>query len=106
MKTIAIILLILVNTFVAFPCTDDHSSEQEHQSELVEVDCSELHTEFNENEAETCTPFCVCSCCHTQIVELSKQNCCKPIVYKPDYTERHFNTLDYYKQPDPSPPKV
>ncbi len=106
MKTIAIILLILVNTFVAFPCTDDHSAEQEHHSELVEVDCSDMHKEFNEQEAETCTPFCVCSCCHTQIVEQSNEQCCEAIVHKVDQTERHYNTLDYYKQPDPTPPKV
>jgi hypothetical protein len=106
MKTIAIILLILVNIFVAFPCTDDHSAEKITHSELVDLDCSHIDTEICENEAESCTPFCVCNCCHTQIVELNKQNCCEPIVFKPDFTERHYNTLDYYKKPDPTPPKV
>lgn len=40
------------------PCTDTVVSHHDHSSEIASH-------EQDENEPETCPPFCVCSCCGT-----------------------------------------
>lgn len=104
MKIISIILLILITSFIAFPCTDDHSNEYENHTEISVIDCSDAHSDIVPHE-ETCTPFCVCSCCSTQLVEdYSKLN------FILEYTiaesvEESFSTLDQFIQPKVTPPK-
>ena len=104
MKFISIILLFLITIFVAFPCTDTHSDEFENHTEISNVDCSDVHSDVVTHE-ETCTPFCTCNCCHTQIAELDDQ-----IDFITQYIilereEQVFPTLNQYIQPKVTPPK-
>lgn len=104
MKIISIILLILITTFVAFPCTDKHSDEHENYTEICQVECSESHSDLVHNE-ETCTPFCTCNCCHTQIAELDDQVNLIIQYIIIDREEQSFSTLDQFIQPKVTPPK-
>jgi len=104
LKIVSIILLILITSFVAFPCTDNHDDEFENHTEYSVVDCSDVHTDVVPDE-ETCTPFCMCSCCSTQLVEDHTQ-----IDFILEYTiiecqEHTFSTIDQYIQPKVTPPK-
>lgn len=104
LKIVSIILLILISTFVAFPCTDSHDGELENHSEYSVVDYSDAHSDVVPDQ-ETCTPFCICNCCSTQLVEEVAH-----IDFVLEYTitecqEHTFATIDQYIQPKVTPPK-
>ncbi|PKL79585.1 MAG: hypothetical protein CVV25_07480 [Ignavibacteriae bacterium HGW-Ignavibacteriae-4] len=104
MKIVSIILLILITTFVAFPCTDSHDDAFDNHAEYSVVDCANAHSDVVPYQ-ETCTPFCMCNCCSTQLVEEVAQ-----IDFVLEYTitecqEHTFATIDQYIQPKVTPPK-
>ncbi len=104
LKIVSLLLLILINTFVAFPCTDSHDDASDNHSEYSVVDCNDFQSDEVPHE-ETCTPFCMCSCCSTQLVEDHTQ-----IDLILEYTiaecqEHTFATIDQYIQPKVTPPK-
>lgn len=104
MKIVSIILLILITTFVAFPCTDSHDNEFDNHSEYSVVDCVSAHSDVVPHQ-ETCTPFCMCNCCSTQLVEevakidfVLENTVAESQVHK-------FATIDQFIQPKVTPPK-
>lgn len=105
MKIVSIILLILISTFVAFPCTDSHDNEFDNHSEYSVVGCANAHSDVVPHQ-ETCTPFCMCNCCSTQLVEEAIQ-----IDFILEYTiiqrqVQTFATLDQFTQPSITPPRT
>lgn len=97
-------MLILINTFVAFPCTDNHDLEFEKHEEFSVVDCGGSHSDVVPHE-ETCTPFCMCNCCSTHLVEGHTS-----IDFVIEYTiaerqDHRYATIDQYIRPKITPPK-
>ena len=89
---------------MAFPCTDSHTVDFHHNSEYSEIDCTDNHNDVIPNE-ESCTPFCICSCCSTHLVDDRNQ-----IDFILEYTitecsDVTFATIDQYIQPKVTPPK-
>lgn len=50
-------------------CSD--KMENTHQGEAMHISTAEHHQDHN--EADDCSPFCVCQCCHTSPVLLQTQ---------------------------------
>lgn len=104
MKIVSVILLILITTYVLSPCTDDHDDEVVGRTEYSIAGCSKSHSDITPH-GETCTPFCVCNCCSTQLIEEKFQ-----INFTLEYTivenvEHTFATIDQFIQPKVTPPK-
>lgn len=104
MKIVSVILLILITTYVLSPCTDNHDDETVGHTEYSIASSDIIHSDVTPC-GETCTPFCVCNCCSTQLIEEGFQ-----INFTLEYTvvenaEHTFATIDQFIQPKVTPPK-
>jgi len=62
MKLFAYILSIYILTLLAYPCQDDCSYLLTNNTNN-----SASHT-HSEQDCNTCTPFCICNCCHVNTI--------------------------------------
>ena len=63
MKFLAAILSIYIFTLNLVPCEDNSALENEVKTEIsIEIDDNHEH-----QNADLCSPFCICQCCHISI---------------------------------------
>ena len=69
MKVIGIILSFYIAYLVCYPCMDSQSCWDEQRVGIAVVDVQDH--DHQEGEQDFCSPFCICSCCSTQIQQPS-----------------------------------
>jgi len=78
MKYFAFILSVYVLVLTAIPCVDLPKDDNLHKTELTNS-----ATEHHEHTTDQCSPFCVCVCCATPIINNSTIHfTCTPIAKK------------------------
>nr|WP_137090752.1 DUF6660 family protein [Mangrovivirga cuniculi] len=92
-------MIIISISFI--PCDDQHDSHQDNEI-AINVDDHD-----HENDHESCSPLCVCNCCHTNLVFAT---------YNFDSGVIRFNTvgnslyissiIDYFKGVPLQPPRL
>jgi len=63
MKILNIILSIYIIILTAYPCADKHNDVLVKSSNT-----SSQHNHSHDEEADLCSPFCVCNCCGQQTI--------------------------------------
>jgi hypothetical protein len=100
MKTFSFIFALYILSLAVMPCKDFHPvlNEAPHATEYhAEHEPNDTH-DHNEDSDNHCSPFCICTCCHTSInFELSFKT-------SPDFTifvqvSTDDNTFLYYDSP-------
>ncbi|MDT0677268.1 DUF6660 family protein [Autumnicola musiva] len=82
MKIIVAILSFYFLGLNIVPCGDDSALVSEDQQETI----SELDTQHShDKEADSCSPFCQCHCCHVHVVNFQTSE--SPLI------EQHISTL-------------
>ncbi|SDK17063.1 DUF6660 family protein [Flavobacterium noncentrifugens] len=76
MKWIAILLSLYISLLACKPCADGETISGNSQSIALKK-----ATHSHENQEDSCSPFCICSCCGVQIFHFAQ-----PVVY-------HFATV-------------
>lgn len=67
MRFTALIFSVYIFALALMPCSDsaDHSHDGENQIAITQT-----HGDAAEHHADMCSPFCLCQCCQTSVVEL------------------------------------
>lgn len=67
MRFTALIFSLYIFALALFPCADnaDHSHKDESH-----IAISHTHSDADGHHTDMCSPFCLCQCCHTSVVEL------------------------------------
>ena len=65
LKLFTIILSIYVTCLTLVPCSD---FENTHSDEELSIEATHEHDHSGDCDDDTCTPFCMCACCHTNVV--------------------------------------
>ena len=68
MRFTAFVFSIYIFALALMPCSDnaDHSHNGDNQIAITQT-----HSDTAEHHADMCSPFCLCQCCQTSVVELS-----------------------------------
>lgn len=64
-KAIRFIFALYVLFLAVYPCSDDQTCVDEQKAGIVLI-ANEDHNHAT-NEQDSCTPFCICSCCAAHI---------------------------------------
>lgn len=71
MKYLAYIFSLYLFVLACLPCSDNtECGDYAPASQAARTDTHQDHS----HEAETCSPFCICSCCGQQVPQLSFSN--------------------------------
>lgn len=65
MRTLSYIMLILISIQVMMPCMDGICGQDEEIELTVSLDEHSHDREDESGHADHCSPFCTCSCCHS-----------------------------------------
>jgi len=66
MKHIAFLLSIYIFTLNLAPCADFIVSDNDAQTEITQI----AHDDHQHQESDSCSPFCICQCCHINATHL------------------------------------
>ncbi|MBU3823129.1 hypothetical protein KO566_13785 [Flavobacteriaceae bacterium XHP0103] len=95
MKFLAFILSIYIFTLNLVPCEDTGTFDNEVKTEISQ----DLGDNHQHQDADLCSPFCICQCCHIHVthfnvVDYSLSNTVIPtqLFYYFDGLEKDFNT--------------
>lgn len=111
MKLFSFILSIYIFCLAIMPCSDFHIVLNESEYSVAYQEDHESH-DHDQNKDEHCSPFCICTCCHTPMnFEFGQKDVVSSIPYTQVSTDD--NTFMYYDSPSSSylntiwqPPKV
>lgn len=105
MRTILFTLTLLLLSLSLKPCVDGVEGIPRAQEAVATYD---KHQDHENNQADECTPFCVCHCCHThfkaQKIELAEYTTLPDQVQKGILYKSNFITSPSYSIWQP--PKV
>jgi len=78
-RVTAFLLAFYIAVLVGIPCNDSDTCADEKKTNTALVISTHDH---NQDEADTCSPFCFCTCCNVQINQ-------------PSYFHFEFTTLKF-----------
>ncbi len=71
MHFVSAILALYLSTLIFFPCNDVLADEGIHHEVHLHAHSDQAPADF---DADLCSPFCSCHCCHTYVVAVKKTN--------------------------------
>lgn len=72
MKYVAFIFSIYILTLNFVPCGDEIKSDENTHIEISE----NITNEHQHNNCSVCSPFCLCNCCHINIISFTPISFC------------------------------
>lgn len=69
LKLLSIILSLYTISLALVPCSD---AEHVESNGKVGIETTHNHENAGDCEDDACTPFCICSCCHTNVTVSEK----------------------------------
>jgi len=96
-----ILFAVYFLSLVMMPCGDEATSHATAQTQVSQSLCAEAHAH------DICTPFCICSCCSTNIVVKDFQPLPEqPAIKRPAYSPQPSSDICSAIIPIWQPPKL
>lgn len=103
MKILTFIFSLYILGLSVFPCADTVAFTQQKQDAIVNIDS---HQQNNHTD-DHCTPFCICSCCHSNVTLQLFATIIKPVTFQKDFTSNIVQQyISILRTPPDQPPQV